>query len=1039
MRRLTTVVRGLIAVVVLGCFVAHANGQSATAGATAAGATAQPASTATQSAPATGQVPLLSSNVDEVSVDLVVHDKKHKLVTDLQPGDVAVSDDGTPVKVTGFRLISGDAETGHLVVLMFNSMEGASAKRTEQLADKVLDALGHKGFSFAVLDISGRLRLIQRFTDDRALLSQAIKTVTSDEDRGKAAAAKIAEQQLIAIAHTGIDPAGRHATPAERSQAQILLSALQASQTIAQNQHTRPSLAGLLALSQSLERSTDRKSIIYFAQGPPMDTAATEMVNTVTGAASKAGVSIYTFDMNAYGGGTKYEQDNLTLNGQAPFNPASQPVGGSGGLASIKPVQQESSTAIGVPLANQGPPNWGPQQDLQVMGDFHFQKTDNPFAPKSPLEKLSSGTGGGYIDPDDNLKKILAQMHQDLTTYYQLTYAAPTQDYDGKYRAITVNPLRAGLYIRHKGGYFALPQGDESVVQPFEAPLIKMLSEPQLPSELKFNAAVLQLGELPDGNTNSLVIEAPLSALEMREDARTNLFAARVSMMAQIRDKSGAVVEHFSEDVVRHGALEEMEKSKSQAVTMQRHFYAEPGDYVLETALLDRNSGLKSAQRTNFTIAAAPAGPALSDVVLVRAMDKLAEGADPAEPLKYEDGKVTPNLSGQLSPDDKSVSVFFILHPDAHSAEPAKLEMEVARNGREGKRVPMPLQPGSGAGAAPYLATFKTSALRPGNYEVKALLTQGGKTAEREVAFNIGGDEPAGVAEGVAGSGHGGGPSPADVNFTATGADSLPIGALAITVPTNPVPPPAAEEVQSLISEARARAVGYRDSFPNFICLQLTNRAADSSGGDRWKHLDTIAERLTYRDKAEERKIVAIDGKPSDESRESMEANQKAVFSAGEFGGDLFAVFADSAKADFQWKETDSLGDGKVQVFNYRVLKANSMFSVTGSNNDVIKVGYHGQVYIDNATRSVRRINLVADDIPANFPTHSTAITVDYDYVVINAHDYLMPISASLSVRQGRSEAILNTMEFRNYRKFGSESRILPVPAEESPAPAAKP
>lgn len=135
MRRLTTVVRGLIAVVVLGCFVAHANGQSATAGATAAGATAQPASTATQSAPATGQVPLLSSNVDEVSVDLVVHDKKHKLVTDLQPGDVAVSDDGTPVKVTGFRLISGDAETGHLVVLMFNSMEGASAKRTEQLAD----------------------------------------------------------------------------------------------------------------------------------------------------------------------------------------------------------------------------------------------------------------------------------------------------------------------------------------------------------------------------------------------------------------------------------------------------------------------------------------------------------------------------------------------------------------------------------------------------------------------------------------------------------------------------------------------------------------------------------------------------------------------------------------------------------------------------------------------------------------------------------------------------------------------------------------
>lgn len=1026
MRLLRVVAGGWTAVLVLGCFIAQADAQAAAGNATASGAAAQSA----------GQVPVLSSNVDEVSVDLVVHDKKHKLVTDLQPGDITVADDGTPVKVTGFRLISGDAETGHLVVLMFNSMEGASAKRTEQLAEKVLDTLGHKGFSFAVLDISGRLRLIQRFTDDHALLSQAIKTVTSDEDRGKAAAAKIAEQQLIAIAHTGIDPAGRHATPAERSAAQILLSALQASQTIAQNQHTRPSLAGLLALSQSLERSTDRKSIIYFAQGPPMDSAATAMTNTITGAASKAGVSIYTFDMNAYGGGTKYQQDNALLNAQAPFNPAGVPVGGSGGQATLKPVQQESSNAIGIPLPNQGPFNWGPQQDIQVMTDFHFQKTDNPFAPKSPLEKLSSGTGGGYIDPDDNLKKILALMHQDLTTYYQVTYTAPTQDYDGKYRAITVNPLRTGIIIRHKGGYFALPQGDESVIQPFEAPLIKMLSEPQLPSELKFNAAVLQLGELPDGNSNSLVIETPLSALDIREDARTNLFAARVSMMAQIRDKSGAVVEHFSEDVVRHGALDEMEKAKSQAaVTMQRHFYAEPGDYVLETALLDRNSGLKSAQRTNFTIAAAPAGPALSDVVLVRKMDKLSEGSDPAEPLKYEDGKVTPNLSGQLSPDEKSASIFFILHPDAHSSEPVKLEMEVARDGREGKRVPMPLGTISGGGAEPYLATFKTSALRPGNYEVKALLTQGGKTAERDVAFNIGGEEPTGAAEGGAGVGHGGGPS-ADVNFTATGADSLPIGALAITVPTNPIPPPAPEEVQSLISEARERAVGYSSSLPNFICLEVTNRSTDPSGDGRWKHLDTIAETLTFKDKLEDRKIVAVDGKPSNGEREGMKIG---VFSTGELGVDLKAIFADSTKADFKWKETDTLGNDAMQVFNYSVAKPNSMFSITGSNNQDIMVGYHGLVYIDSATKTVRRISLVADDIPAGFPTHATSITVDYDYVVINSHDYLMPVSAAVSVRQKRSEAVLNTMEFRNYRKYGSESRMLPVPAEGSPAPAAKP
>lgn len=674
-----------------------------------------------------------------------------------------------------------------------------------------------------------------------------------------------------------------------------------------------------------------------------------------------------------------------------------------------------------------------------MMTDFTRQKVDNPFAPKSPLADLATGTGGGYIDPEDNLKKILAQMHQDLTTYYQLTYAAPVQDYDGKYRAITVKPLRAGLSIRHKEGYFSLPQGDESVIQPFEAPLLKMLEDPKLPSDLRFNAGVLQLGELPDGNANSLVVEAPLGVLEVRQDARTNLYVARVSMLAQIRDKNGAVVEHFSEDVVRHGALEEMEKAKQGAVTMQRHFYAGPGEYVLETAILDRNSGQRSAERRNFRIAAAaPTGPALSDMVLVRQMDKADESGDPMEPLRYEDGKVTPNLSGQLSTDDKTVSVFFILHPDAHSTEPPTLEMTVERPGHEGKHVAMPVKVTNNGGAEPYLATFKTTALRPGSYEVKALLTQGGKTVERTAAFNVGGPQLLAEAASAPGIGLGGRPAAADVNVNVTAGsdDALPMGLLAITVPAHPVPAPTQAEIDSLIAEARQRAVGYADSLPNFICLQLTNRSKDPSGGTRWQHLDTIAETLTYKDKAEDRKIVAVDGKPSNGEREGMKIG---VFSTGELGGDLRAVFADSTKSEFTWKETDTLGDGKVQVFNYRVAKANSMFHVTASNNDDIAVGYHGEVYIDSATRSVRRLTVVADDIPAKFPTHSTSITVDYDYVLINAHDFLMPVSAALSLRQGRSEALLNTMEFRNYRKFGSESRILTVPAEGNAAPAGKP
>ena len=50
---------------------------------------------------------------------------------------------------------------------------------------------------------------------------------------------------------------------------------------------------------------------------------------------------------------------------------------------------------------------------------------------------------------------------------------------------------------------------------------------------------------------------------------------------------------------------------------------------------------------------------------------------------------------------------------------------------------------------------------------------------------------------------------------------------------------------------------------------------------------------------------------------------------------------------------------------------------------------------------------------------------VDYDYVVINGHDYLMPISAEVRVRQSHRQAVLNTIEFRDYKKYGSAMKIV--------------
>lgn len=126
------------------------------------------------------QAPGMSTNVNEVSLDLVVHDKHHNAILDLKPDDLLVTDDGIPVKLTGFHLVSADAAAsrGHLVTLLFDHIQGPTAKSARIIAQKILSVLPTTGYSFSVLQFQDRLRVLQSFTEDRQAVAQAVNVVT---------------------------------------------------------------------------------------------------------------------------------------------------------------------------------------------------------------------------------------------------------------------------------------------------------------------------------------------------------------------------------------------------------------------------------------------------------------------------------------------------------------------------------------------------------------------------------------------------------------------------------------------------------------------------------------------------------------------------------------------------------------------------------------------------------------------------------------------------------------------------------------------
>jgi VWFA-related protein len=940
-------------------------------------------------------------NADEVSIDFVARNKKEP-VLDLKPEDVAVTDDGSAVKLSDLRLVTGQPGADHLITFLFDSLDTSAATNAREVSAKILKLIPEKGFAFSVFNSGGRMRLFQEFTPDRKELQQAISLVTSEKSPSRDEAAALAEKGLMSKLQSGDVQSSSQGSGDSRTVQRAMLAALTESQRIMQDQRTQSPLASLLALARAQTAIPGRKLLIYFTEGLQPDADARDILRSIAAAADRAEVSIYVIDKTAV--------DTRLMDGLM----ASAAMGGIAAAnhsSPLFPAAGQTNPAAGA---------FGPGLATSLSTTLTRIEGEGLAGSGNPLAGMAASTGGAYLLSEDNLKKPFKQAVADLTTYYEASYVPPTLDYDGKFRPVTVKALRRGLKVQSRAGYFAVPPSGG--VRPFEVPLLKLLSEPQLPTELQFRAAVLQLGNLTTGNENTLVVEVPISGLETRSDPNANLLSWHVSLVSEVKDKSGAVVEHFSEDIPGHGALDSKEEVLVGCATMQRHFALPPGEYAVETAVVDRNSGKIGGERAHFVVPSVASGEFLSDVAMVRRIDPFPDELDPFEPLRYQHGKVVPNLSGQVLPGTKDISFFFLVHPDTSKSEPAMLELQVLRNGELFGQIPLQLPKDLGE-AFPYLASLKASSLPGGKYNITLSLTQSGKVMEREASFSIAGPGLANAATGKT--------EPVEQSKEAAMAADSDVGEaeikpterqpLAITsLPQDSVMRPSDDELDRIIAGARKHALNYSVKLPNFLCVEMTDRSVDAMGNGKWRRKDSFGELLRFVDNRETRTTLEVDGRPSRAKRDDM----NGPISLGEFGHLLNLVFQPSSKAEFHWKETDALANGTVQVFEYRVDHKNDNMVLSDSKGEV-SAGFHGLAYIDSSTMGIRRITMEADDLPPDFSIHAASIAVDYDYVSIGAHEYLMPVRGTIRLKRGRHEADLNQVVFQDYRRYASQTKIV--------------
>ena len=74
-------------------------------------------------------------------------------------------------------------------------------------------------------------------------------------------------------------------------------------------------------------------------------------------------------------------------------------------------------------------------------------------------------------------------------------------------------------------------------------------------------------------------------------------------------------------------------------------------------------------------------------------------------------------------------------------------------------------------------------------------------------------------------------------------------------------------------------------------------------------------------------------------------------------------------------------------------------------------------------TKKVLKIIMKPYNMPVTFPIHDITSSLDYDFATIGDNKYMLPMKSVLTSKR-LAQMSRNDIEFRLYRKFGTESTI---------------
>jgi len=242
---------------------------------------------------------------------------------------------------------------------------------------------------------------------------------------------------------------------------------------------------------------------------------------------------------------------------------------------------------------------------------------------------------------------------------------------------------------------------------------------------------------------------------------------------------------------------------------------------------------------------------------------------------------------------------------------------------------------------------------------------------------------------------------------------------------------PDAAEQQRLLTAMRSYAEQYVVNLPNFICEQVTRQYEAGRKPKGWRRGDVLLFKLLFSNGEEQRNLELVNDQPI---RPGIRRWRAPLSTQGEFGVILANIFSSASDSTFGWNGWQVIRGKRVAVFDFAIDREHSTLTLSLSDLAKAVVPYHGSVYGDPESGVIWRITDAAVDLPKELDTKSIATAIDYDNVPIGGKTYSLPVNASIWLTTDSSN-IRNELEFRNYRKFETDSVIKYASAEDAAGP----